>query len=431
MLISCLPLSGCGKKEAKPAPKPMAVTVMRLQPQTVRVYREYVGRTEAFLSVDLRPQATGYITGFFFREGQTVRKGQLLFQLDNHLYQAAVASAEARLARADADVSQAEAQLRRADDSVRRYAPLSAIEAIPAQQYTDALAEQQVRQAELRQMEANRGIAQASLQEAQVNLSYTQLRAPIAGVIGLQRMAAGGLASATESLPLATISQSNPVRVSFSLPDADYLKYLAPGKDAAAAKNPKHKGDSNGSTDMHWQLLLADGTVYDKPGKFFALSRAANLETDTVGVVLLYPNPDNRLRPGQYAKVRADVELRKNVLLVPVTCLRESQGAKTVSVLAPDDIAAQRVIETEERSGNSYIVTKGLNPGDLVIVGGEQKVKPGDKVKPQMMPQSADGPNGEPRALGAGGETQPGPRKAKAGNGADAPKPHKPGKKKE
>ena len=235
-----LPLSGCKKKQAKPAPKPKAILVMRLEPQTVRVYREYVGRTEAFLSVDLRPQATGYITGFFFKEGQMVRKGQLLFQIDPRLYQATVAAARARLARADADVLQVQAQLRRADDHVRRYAPLAAIEAIPQQEYTDALAEQQIRQAELQQMEANRGIAQASLQEAQVNLSYTQIRAPIAGVIGFRRMVARGLASANEVLPLATISQSNPVRVSFSLPDADYLKYLAPGKKAVAAENPQH-----------------------------------------------------------------------------------------------------------------------------------------------------------------------------------------------
>ncbi len=430
LAVLCVMLSGCKKKEAKPAPKPKAVTVMRLEPQTVRVYREYIGRTEAFLSVDLRPQATGYITGFFFKEGQAVRKGQLLFQIDPRLYQATVASAKARLARADADVLQAQAQLRRADDHVRRYAPLSTIEAIPRQEYTDALAEQQVRQAELQQMEANRGIAQASLQEAQVNLSYTQIRAPIAGVIGFRRMATGGLAAANEVLPLATISQSNPVRVSFSLSDADYLKYLAPGRKAAAVQDPQHHSDANKTSDMQWKLMLADGTTYDKPGKFYAMSRAANLDTDTVGVMLLYPNAQNRLRPGEYAKVRADVELRKNVLLIPVTCIRESQGSKTVTVIGPNNTAAQRVVETEERSGNSYIVTKGLNAGDVVIVGGEQKVKPGDKLKPQMVPQPEGGQNREPKALGADGETQPGPKKASVSQGAGAPKPHKPGKKK-
>lgn len=176
--------------------------------------------------------------------------------------------------------------------------------------------------------------------------------------------------------------------------------------------------------------MLADGTTYDKPGKFYAMSRAANLDTDTVGVILLYANAENRLRPGEYAKVRADVELRKNVLLIPVTCIRESQGSKTVSVIGPDNAASQRVIETEERSGNSYIVTKGLNPGDVVIVGGEQKVKPGDKLKPQMVPQPEGGQNGEPKALGAQGETQPGPNKASTSSAAGAPKPHKSGKKK-
>ena len=403
MAIALLPTAGCDRKAPKPDPPAKMVSAATLSPQTVRVYRDYIGRTEAFLSVDLQPQISAYVTGFFFKEGQAVDKGQLLFQMDAGSIKAAQDAAKARLARAEADLARARAQLNRAQDQVRRYAPLARIEAIPRQDYTDALTDAQVRAAELRQMKAGRAVAVADLKQADVNLGYTQIRAPIAGIIGARGLSAGGLATPRQAIPLATISQSDPIRVTFSVPDADYLRYLAPG---GAGDGGANAGPVDRVARVDWQLKLADGSTYKAPGAFYAIGRAIDVETDTVLVELLFANHDGQLRPGQYAQVRANLALRRDVLLVPVSSVRISQGSKVVSVVGPGDVVAEKTIETEQRSGDAYVVTKGLAAGDVVIVGGEQKVRPGDKVKPSMEPQP-DGRSNDPS-------------QAKAPNGAGA-----------
>lgn len=392
--------TGCHKKEKKKTP-PQTVSTLKLQPQTVRVSREFVGRTEALLSVDIRSQVSGYITGFFFHEGEFVRKGQVLFQIDPAPYKAQVEASLAQVARADADIAQAEAQLAKAQDAVARYAPLAPIDAIPRQQYADALAEQRVRAAEVLQMRANRRIAEGSLEQARLRLGFTTLSSPISGIAGLRRLSTGSLASAEDPQPLTTVSLSDPIRVTFALADADYLRYIAPGNSehregkqgrkragrtgrAGQTKTSDLQGKDaiNPVRDMNFRLLLADGSTYGEPGRFYAVGRVADPQTDTVDVALLYPNPENRLRPGQYAKVRTDVELRKDVLLVPVNSVQQMQGTRLVWVVGPNNEARQRRVDARERAGNAYIVTSGLQPGDTVIVGGEQKLRPGDKVKP-------------------------------------------------
>lgn len=389
LLISALMLlglSGCHEKQKKTGP-PQTVSVLKLEPQSVRVSRDYVGRTDALLSVDIRPQVSGYITGFFFHEGEFVHRGQRLFQINPLPYQVQVDSALAQLARADADIAQADAQLAKAEDAARRYAPLAGIDAIPRQQYADALAEVRVRSAEVLQMRANRSIAQASLEQARVRLSYTTLRSPISGIAGMRRLTTGGLASAEDPQPLTTISQADPIRVRFSIGDADYLRYIAPPETQGSARHPRTDGLQgknaiNPVRDIDFKLQLADGSTYGQRGRFYGVSRAADTSTDTVEMALLYPNPDYRLRPGEYARVHSNVERRENVLLVPVNAVQELQGARLVWVLGPDNQAKQRNVKAEQRTGNTYIVTDGLKPGDEVIVGGEQKLRPGDKVKP-------------------------------------------------
>lgn len=415
---------GCQKKEKK-TPPPQTVSTLKLEPQTVRVSREFVGRTEALLSVDIRPLVSGYITGFFFREGEPVRKGQVLFQIDPGPYKAQVDASLAQVARADADIAQADAQLAKAQDAVVRYAPLAPIDAIPRQQYADALAEQRARAAGVLQMQAERQIAAASLEQARLRLSYTTVRSPISGIAGLRRLSSGGLASADDSQALTTVSLSDPIRVTFALSDADYLRYIAPGNSehrerghlrtrASHAKTSDLQGKDaiNPVREMNFRLRLADGSTYREPGLFYAVGRAADAQTDTVNVVLLYPNPDNRLRPGQYAKVRTDVELRKDVLLVPVNSVQELQGTRLVWVVGPNNEARQRKVEAQERAGNTYIVTSGLQPGDVVIVGGEQKLRPGDKVKPhpttpaELQENSRESSAG-PAPQGSGQASQP------------------------
>jgi multidrug efflux pump subunit AcrA (membrane-fusion protein) len=231
MGLSCI--TGCHERKKKQPPKPRSVSVLRLEPQTADVYREYVGRTAAFLSVDVKPQVTGYITGFYFREGHFVHKGERLFQIDPAPFRAQMNAASAQVAKSDADILRARALLAKARDAETRLAPLAPLDAVPRQQYADAVADVSVRQAELLQMQANRRIADASLEQARVQLSYATLRAPIAGIAGMRRLATGGLANPSDPEPLVTISQCDPIRVEFSVSDADYLRYLA-----AAARTP-------------------------------------------------------------------------------------------------------------------------------------------------------------------------------------------------
>ncbi len=188
-----------------------------------------------------------------------------------------------------------------------------------------------------------------------------------------------------------TISQSEPMRVPFAVSDADHLRYIAPEQQASSRSHGRGVSNqlqgsaaANPARDMHFKLELADGSTYNQSGRFYAVGRVADPETDTVQIVLLYPNPDNRLRPGEYVKVRANVELRKDVLLLPSSAVRQLQGSKLVWLVGPDHEVRQREIQAEQGVGNAYLVTAGLKPGDLVVVGGEQKLRPGDTVKPHF-----------------------------------------------
>ncbi len=381
-------MTGCHKQEQKKPTKPRSVSVLILEPQTVRVERDYVGRLDAFLSVDLRPQVSGYITAYYFREGQFVHKGDRLFEIDPSRFRSQVDAANAEVGKADAEILSAEAELAKARDAVVRLTPLAPLDAIPRQQYTDAEAELKVRAAELQVMQANRRIAEARLQQAQVQLGYATVRAPFDGIVGFPRLATGGLATPQDIEPLITISQSDPMRARFAVSDSDYLRYIAPQSNAPDQR-PSSASHShavpNPVTDMQFHLLLADGTAYSSTGRFYAVSRAADPQTDTIELTVLYANSDNRLRPGEYAKVRADVELRRNALLVPVNSVHETQGVRLVWIVDPQNKAVERKIEAQQRLEGSYLVTDGLQAGEKVIVGGEQKLRPGDEVSPNVV----------------------------------------------
>jgi membrane fusion protein (multidrug efflux system) len=224
-------------------------------------------------------------------------------------------------------------------------------------------------------------LARAELEQARYEEGFGELRAPIAGIVGARRVGVGDLASASATEPLATISQSTTVRVRVSISDADYLRYVSPADDSQTT----HGHDAN------WIMTLADGSQYDLPGRWVATSRAADPDTGTLELLLLFPNPDNRLRPGQFARVAADLEQRDDALLIPVTSVRISQGSKTVSILGSQGKVAQRAITADERTADSYIVTQGLAAGDRVIVGGEQKVRAGDRVTAKPFPGDTSG----------------------------------------
>jgi RND family efflux transporter MFP subunit len=371
----CFGIAGCSsfssQQPSAAAAPPAAVGALTIAPQTVSIFREYVARTQAVYTVKVRSRVTGELVGYDFQGGQAVHKGRLLFTIDPTPYRIAVASAQANLSKARSDVAEAQAQLDKADKDVQRYEPLAKIHAIPQQDLADAQAAEQVRRAQLKQSQAEVGVQQALVNEAQLNLEHTRIYSPIDGVIGEREVDPGNLVSATSTTPLATLSSSNPMLVSFAVSDAEYLRYFTPKKDRLVHPDA-----------VKYQLLLADGTKYPHPGVFLHVSRALNEKTDTLSVVLRFPNPNHVLRPGEYAQVRADLEQAPDTLLVPVVAVQTIQGTESVLLVDSSDRVVQRTITTSSRQGANYVVTSGLKPGDRVIVQGQQKVQPGDKVKP-------------------------------------------------
>ena len=363
-------VSGCGgsqqssNKEASVA----TVGVTTVEPRTVAIYRTYVARVRALYTVQIRSRVEGELTAFHFRDGEEIRKGRLLFSIDPAPYQIAVQSAQANLARAMSNLAGSQAQLQKAQRDVDRYEPLAKIHAIPGQDLADARAAQQVRDAQLKQSQAEVEVQKAAVSQARLNLAHTRIYSPIDGIIGDRKVDPGNLVSASSATPLATISSSEPMLVSFAVGDAEYLRYFA-------ARNGHSRADG-----ARYELLLADGSRYPYPGRFTHVSRALNQQTDTLTVVLSFPNPHHVLRPGEYAQVRSDLERQPDTLLVPVVAVQTIQGTESVLLVDENDKVKQRTITTSSRQGENYVVSGGLKPGDRVIVQGQQKVRPGDKV---------------------------------------------------
>lgn len=363
-------LNGCRHSPQQEVEKPQVVGFSVLQAQDVPLDREYVARTDAFYNVDVRPRVSGELVSYHFVDGQAVQKGRLLFQIDPVPYRIAVQAAQAHLAHAESDRAEAQAQLHKAEADVARYEPLAKIHAIPEQDLADARATQQVREAQLKQADAEVQVQRTTVSEAQLKLSYTQIYSPISGTIGERQVDPGNLVSTDEKMPLATVSTDNPVLVTFSISDADYLKLFAPSRN-----------DTRRDSKPHYELVLADGSAYPQKGQFHAISRALNQQTDTLTVVLTFPNPLHILRPGEFVQVRAALEQSEHTLLVPITAVRTLQGTQSVLLLDGASKVVQRTISTSSRQGDNYVVTSGLHPGDKVIIEGQNKVSSGDTVE--------------------------------------------------
>ncbi len=411
--ISCG--AGDAGRSTGEAAAPPAVVVAAVRQDTVPIYSEYVGRTIAYETVEIRARVEGTLLEASFQEGSMVRKGQILFRIEPDRYQADLQQARAQLAKAEsdltvarqqvqllkaqADVAQAEANLAKASQDVARYRPLAAERAVPQEDLDTAIAAEKVAQASLdaaratlrnteltteayiREAEAAVQAGKAAVARAELNLSYTTIAAPISGTIGRRQVDVGNLVGRGDSTLLATVSNSDPIRVQFSISETDYLmlahRYLERGQPARRGEAPA-------------EMILADNRIYPHRGRLRSVERAVDLQTGTLPVELEFPNPDFMIRPGQFGRLRIVMEERENALLVPQTAIQEIQGTRAVLVVDSENKAALRTIVAEERSGDSFIVSEGLQPGERVIVEGIQKVRPGMTVAPTDRPISKE-----------------------------------------
>jgi membrane fusion protein (multidrug efflux system) len=312
----------------------------------------------------LRPRVTGLVTQIRFQPGQRVKEDELLMQIDPRPYDEQVTDAQAKLA-------DSEAQLARARQDVARYEPLLPDNAIPRQTYDQAVSQEKSNAAAV-------VARRASLETARLSRSYAEVRSPITGRIGLQKVEIGALASAGQTV-LATVSTLDPMLVYFSVPEIAYLDYVrrqtaAPGKMAA---------------EPPVQLLLADGSLYAHAGKVDFADRALNAATGTLTLRAAFPNPEDLLRPGMNIRIRIVYDVAENAILIPQKAVTEMLGKTFASVVGADNKVEQRPIATGARIGELWLVQSGLKPGERVVVDGLQKARPGTIVKPVDAPAAA------------------------------------------
>jgi multidrug efflux system membrane fusion protein len=344
-----LPLAAC-RKDSVPAPPPVPVTAGVAERRDVPFELAATGTVEPLQTVAVQAQVSGPIVRIAFREGQEVTRGQVLFQIDPRPFQAALAQAEAALARDKAQAANAEAQ-------TRRYSELASKEYVTAQQF------EQVR-TDAATATANLAGSQAAVDQARLNLQYATIRAPIAGKTGSLRVREGNLVRTTDAMPLVTINQIRPILARFAVP-ASHLPLIQ-----------RHRGDAlavraapvSGGTPVEGTLAFVDNAV-----------------DTTTGTILLkgrFPNPDGALWPGEFVSVRLRLYTDTNALVVPSTAVISGQQGSFVFVIQPDSTAATRPVTVARAAGDVTVLADGeVRPGDRVVTDGQLRLRQGSKVQ--------------------------------------------------
>lgn len=352
-------LTACGEPAAD-APHgmpPPAVSVITLQPETIPVAYEYVGQTAGFREVEVRARVAGILLKRNFTEGAPVKAGQSLFTIDP-------APFRATLARAEADLAGAQARLARAERDARRLAPLFEAKAVSRKEFDDAASARQIALAEVQS-------AQARLQEARLDMSYTRVESPISGIASRALKSEGSLVPGPDVL-LTSVTQVNPMYVIFGMPETEQLR-LREDVAAGRLKMPK-----DGRFDV--RLTLSDGSQYTRTGKMDFADVRISETTGTSEARAAVPNVDGSLRPGQFVRVRLTGAMRPDAIRVPQRSVLEGPQGKFVYVVNDQNKAEPRPVQVGDWSGNDWVVSAGLEGGERVIVDGVMKVMPGAVV---------------------------------------------------
>ena len=361
VVAAALGASACRKPPAA-APPILVVRVAEVTRQDVPIYSESVGTTEGFVNAQVRCRVQGYLLRQTYTDGASVKAGDLLFEIDDAQYRAALDEAHGNLARQ-------QAALKKYELDVARYTPLEAKGAVSREELDDAI------QA-FRGAKAQVDAAAAAVETARLNLGWTRVYAPIDGVAGIAPVQVGDLV--TPSTLLTTISQLDPIKVTFPISEREYLQF--------ADRIQAHQRNGRGADEPEIEMILVDGKVYPHPGHFHVANRQVEVETGTIQIQALCPNPDGILRPGLYAKVRTPTVVKRGALLVPQRALVETQGQYQAAVVGDGDKVAFRIVKPAEQVGSLWIVEDGLTAGERVITEGLQKVRDGMVVKPADAP---------------------------------------------
>jgi RND family efflux transporter MFP subunit len=366
--------SGAFAQQQAAAPPMVETAAVKLA--EVNTQAEFVGSVVAAQQVDLMARVEGFLDKVNFTEGSFVQADSVAFIIEKDTYQAAVQGAKAQLDSATAAEASAEANLKLADITLTRQKELVRTNAVPQSSVDQAQAQRDSAAASVDQAKAQILLMQSQLTTAQLNLSYTDVKAPIAGRIGKANITEGNLVS-PQSGPLATIVQTDPIRVVFSISDREYLAVIPAQK---AANNTSLAADAAG---FQPKLRLPDGTDYDQPGRIAFIDNTINPQTGTIAVYAEFPNPQLKLVPGQFVQVIVKSEESVQLPVVPASAILQDQQGAYVFGLGEGDRAEIRRVTLGQRVGTDWALTAGLVQGEIVIVSGIQKVEAGITVTPQ------------------------------------------------
>jgi membrane fusion protein, multidrug efflux system len=353
-------LAGCGQSKGPPAPPAPEVAVIEASPKAAPATFELTGQTAGFRDVEVRAQVSGVLLQRTYREGTLVEKGTQLFQIDPAPFAAVVEQSKAQLAQQDAAVA-------RAVRDVNRLEPLFQQNAVSRKARDDALAN-------LEEARAMRQAAAAALKQAQLNLDYTRVAAPISGVTSKEEKSEGSLVTAGADSLLTKISQIDPIYVNFSFSDNDYL--LARNRIAAGTLIlPPNE-------DFDVELTLADGSRYAQRGKLNFRDTRIDAQTGTIQGRAQFPNPRSELVPNQFVRVTLKGATYPNAFLVPQRAVMQGQRGQFVYVVDDKNLVVEKPVQTGEWVGDDWIINSGIERGDRIIVDGVLKVRAGAPVKP-------------------------------------------------
>jgi len=370
--VSSFALSGCKGNAQLQAPPPPEVSVIEVKPAAVTVYNEYVAQTQAPDTIEIRSQVTGLLERQSFADGARVKKGDVLYVIDQRPFQAQLAQAKASLA-------QAEANLVNAKQNLARNSRLIAQKAVSQQDYDTAFAQERAGTA---LVEAQKAL----LRNVELNLEFSTLRAPREGFMSSSQVKPGSLITAQQTL-LTTLYSSDPMWVNFSVSEARLLEL-----QRQLQRPPGDRPDLAPT----FRIRLADGTDYALPGKLNFIDATLDQKSGTLQVRISVPNPDRVLRPGLFVRVIVPAFENPSAIRVPQQAVQELQGLKSVYVIGAEDKAEPRQIVASHRIGGDWVVESGLAPGDRVVVEGIAKIRPGAAVKPVASVPAANDPGSGP-----------------------------------
>ena len=412
VLLAGLLLLGCGKEE-KVQPQAPIVEVVEVTQKDVPVHGEWVGTLDGSVNATIRAQVSGYLIKQNYKEGDVVKKDQVLFEIDPREYQAALAQtksalqqSKATLEQAKAEVSRQEARWDTAKANLKRIRPLAEQNAVSQKDLDDAVGLElsnrsavEAAKAAVVAGEAQILGAQAAVEKAQLNLGFTKIISPIDGIAGIAKAQIGNLVGPGSIEELTTLSTVNPIKCYVSLSEQEYMQSMEK-REKQAAK-------------ISLELILSDGSTYPYKGEVAFADRQVDVRTGTIRVATLFPNPQNLLRPGMFSRIRAEMGRKKGARVIPQRAVTEVQGRYMVAVVNPENKVSIKSVKVGQRFGQLWVIDEGLQTGEKVVAEGTQKVRDGMVVNPKPFtgeakaePGMAEKPEAKPEA-----KPQPKPEK--------------------